>query len=47
MPESDQASYFELPREGRVMKLVCDDCDATGDGVIMKFEWNGAKFVKK
>lgn len=45
--ESDRASFFELPREGKIMTLKCDDCDANGDGILAKFEWNGSKFVKK
>jgi hypothetical protein len=44
---SDRTAFFELPREGKIMTLKCDDCDPNGDGVLAKFEWNGSKFVEK
>ncbi|MBX7174414.1 MAG: DUF3256 family protein [Pyrinomonadaceae bacterium] len=42
--------YYSLPREGRVMRVVCNECSNSGDGedfTIFKYEWNGSKFVKK
>lgn len=45
--ESDRIAYFELPREGRTVKLKCDSCDESGDAVLAEFEWNGTKFIRK
>ncbi len=57
-PESDEAAdesgmpfYYNLPRQGRVMIVACNECSQVPDGVadftIFKYEWNGTKFVKK
>ncbi len=43
--------YYSLPRQGKIMRTVCNECsqvqDGTDDFTIFKYEWNGAKFVKK
>lgn len=49
--ESGMPFYYSLPREGRVMRVVCNECsqvqDGTEDFTIFSYEWNGTKFVKK
>ncbi len=57
-PESEEAAsdegmsyYYNLPRQGRIMKLACNECSQVADGnedfTIMQYEWNGTKFIKK
>lgn len=48
--ESGIPFYYSLPREGRVMRIVCNECSSSGDGedfTIFSYEWKGTKFVKK
>lgn len=48
--EEGMPFYYSLPREGRLMRVVCNECSQSGDGedfTIFKYEWNGTKFVKK
>jgi hypothetical protein len=48
--EEGMPFYYSLPREGRVMRVVCNECSSSGNGddfTIFKYEWNGTKFVKK
>lgn len=46
IPEEDRISYFELPRQGKTMRLVCDSCTIRGSATIARFRWNGVRFVK-
>ena len=42
--------YYNLPREGKIMKVACNECSQSGEGddtTIFEYEWNGTKFVKK
>lgn len=49
--ETGMSFYYSLPREGRIMRIVCNECsqvaDGTEDFTIFSYEWNGTKFVKK
>jgi hypothetical protein len=49
--ESGMPFYYNLPREGKIMKVACNECSEVIDGAedftIFQYEWNGAKFVKK
>lgn len=49
--ESGMSFYYSLPRQGTVMRVVCNECSQVDDGkedfTIFQYEWNGAKFVKK
>jgi hypothetical protein len=57
-PASDEAAdesgmpfYYNLPRQGKIIKVACNECSEVlhgkDDFTIMEFEWNGSKFVKK
>jgi hypothetical protein len=55
-PAADEAAdekgfsfYYLLPRQGKTLKVACNECTQSGaeDFVFMEYEWNGAKFVKK
>ncbi len=57
-PKSDEAAdesgmpfYYNLPRQGKVLKVVCNECSQVPDGnedfTIFQYEWNGTKFVQK
>lgn len=41
--------YYLLPRQGRTLKIACNECTQSGaeDFVFLEYEWNGSKFVKK
>ncbi len=43
--DKGMTTYFVLPRNGKIMKLECNECDL--ESSIMELEWNGNKFVKK
>jgi hypothetical protein len=49
--ESGMPFYYNLPRQGKIMTLACNECsevrDGNGDFTIFSYEWNGTKFVKK
>jgi hypothetical protein len=49
--ESGMPFYYNLPRQGKIMKLACNECSQVQDGsddfTIMQYEWNGTRFVKK
>ena len=56
-PESDEAVnesgmsfYYNLPRKGRIMKVACNECSQVIDGepdfTIMRYEWNGTRFIR-
>ena len=42
--------YYVLPREGRTMRVACNECSQSGEGgdtTLFQYEWNGIRFVKK
>ncbi len=47
----DLPFYYLLPREGKTLKLACNECSqqigGAEDFVFLEYEWNGTKFVKK
>jgi hypothetical protein len=49
--ESGMPFYYNLPRQGKIMTLACNECSEVQDGkddfTIFSYEWNGTKFVKK
>jgi hypothetical protein len=49
--ESGMPFYYNLPRQGKIIKVACNECseviDGKGDFTIFQYEWNGVKFVKK
>jgi hypothetical protein len=44
---ADLPYYFLLPRVGRTLKIACNECSDAEDFVLLEYEWNGEKFVKK
>ena len=44
----DLPFYYLLPRVGKTLKVACNECSDTADDfVLLEYEWNGEKFVKK
>jgi hypothetical protein len=44
----DLSFYYLLPRIGRTLQIVCNECSNDADDfVLLEYEWNGEKFVKK
>ncbi|MBS1792662.1 MAG: hypothetical protein JSS81_02340 [Acidobacteria bacterium] len=46
----DLPYFYKLPREGRMLNVACNECDSdTGEGdfVVLTYEWNGDKFVRR
>ena len=40
--------YYLLPQFGKTLKVACNECSGEADDfVLLEYEWNGEKFVKK